>query len=386
MSLAMRTEMVEPFYLFSKVLNQVLELERAGKDVIRLFVGEPDFGTPEAITQRAQVSLATEPLGYTPTSGIMPLREKIAERYQRWHGLSIPPERIIVTPGGSIALQLALLATVNSGEEVLLPEPNYPCYSNLMPMLNAIGKSVFLDEQNGLDLNLQDIRNAINEKTKAILLSSPSNPLGSVMSLGDWRGISEVCSDNNMHVLADEIYHGLTFDGPAPCVLETNNDAWVVQSFSKFYGMTGWRLGWLVVPENAIDACNRLGQNLYLSSSTVAQQAALACFDRDVEQTCFARVQELKARRDFLVTQLPALNLPIISHPDGAFYLYVDVSQYSDNAKTFCSDVLNATGVAMAPGIDFGGPNPNTSIRISYTVNVERLQEAVARLSHYLKV
>lgn len=384
MHLATRTELVEPFYVF-KVLNQVLELENAGKDIIRLFVGEPDFGTPMAITQRAQLALAKELQGYTPTAGILPLREKIAERYKRWHGLDISPERIIVTPGGSIALQLALLATVNSGEEVLLPEPNYPCYANLMPMLNAIGRSVFLDQQNGLSLNLNDINNAINETTKAILLSSPSNPLGSVMSLNDWQGISELCAANNMHVIADEIYHGLTFEGPAPCVLETNNDAWVVQSFSKFYGMTGWRLGWLVVPDYAIDACNRLGQNLYLSSSAVAQQAALACFDDNVEQECFARVDEFKARRDYLVEQLPALNLPIVAHPDGAFYLYVDISHYSNNALEFCTDILNETGVAMTPGIDFGGPSPSTSVRISYTVSVERLQQAVVRLSAYLK-
>jgi len=204
------------------------------------------------------------------------------------------------------------------------------------------------------------------------------------MKREQWQHVSDFCRTHELHLFADEIYHGLTFDGLAPTALEVDDNAWVIQSFSKFYGMTGWRLGWLVVPEHAIDACERIAQNLYLSSNSLAQQAAMAGFDPDVEAACFARRDELKARRDFLTEHLPTLGLTVMANPDGAFYLYVDVSTYTDDALQFCADLLEKTGVAITPGIDFGGPCPHTSVRIAYTVSVARLQEAMSRLADYL--
>ncbi len=383
MKLASRTEAISPFYVV-QVLKEVAELEQQGKDVIRLFVGEPDFSTPNAILQLGLDSLATEPQVYTSSTGVPALKEKIAERYRRWHDLDIPAERILVTPGGSAALQVAFLASLNTGDYVLLPEPGYPCNANLLAMVNAHSVSVHLDAKHKMALTIEQLETHVTESTRGLLIASPSNPLGSVMSLEQWRAVSDFCRQRDIHLFADEIYHGLTFDGLAPTALQADDDAWVIQSFSKFYGMTGWRLGWLVVPEYAIEACERIAQNLYLSSSAIAQQAAMAGFRPEVEAECFARRDELKARRDYLLTALPELGLPVMANPDGAFYLYVDVSNYTYDAQAFCSRLLQEAGVAITPGIDFAGPVPNTSVRIAYTVSVDRLKEAVSRLREFL--
>jgi aspartate/methionine/tyrosine aminotransferase len=197
--------------------------------------------------------------------------------------------------------------------------------------------------------------------------------------------LSGFCRKNSFALIADEIYHGLAFDGLAPSALEVDDQAWVVQSFSKFYGMTGWRLGWLVVPDCAIDVCERIAQNLYLSASSIAQYAALRCFDDDVEQESFSKRDELKNRRDYLMTALPEIGLKVLAQPDGAFYLYLDVSPYTNDTLQWCSELLSETGVALAPGIDFGGPTQNTTVRLAYTVNIDRLKDAVARLESFLK-
>jgi aspartate/methionine/tyrosine aminotransferase len=384
MTLASRTENISPFYVV-QVLKQVAQLEASGMDVIRLFVGEPDFETPSAIMAKAKYDLMHEPQGYTSSTGIPELKKKIAERYHRWHGLTLSPDRVIVAPGGSAALQVAFLANLNPGDEVLLPEPGYPCNANLLEMVNAKGVSVYLDPNHKMALNLEALEAAITEKTKALLIASPSNPLGSVMSIQQWQDVTKLCEKHSITVFADEIYHGLTFEGIAPTALEVNDSAWVLQSFSKFYGMTGWRLGWLVVPEYAIDACERIAQNLYLSSPSLAQQAALAGFEPEVEAKCFERRDELKARRDYLVEALSNIGLAVMANPDGAFYLYVDISEYSNDALVFCRDLLDQHGVALTPGLDFGGPCPDTSVRIAYTVGVERLKEAVTRIQLFLE-
>ena len=383
MQLAKRCQHISPFQVI-QVLKQVVALESQGKDVIRLFVGEPDFSASPAILKAASESLKNDAQGYISSTGLAPLKQKIALRYLRWHGLTIDPARIIVTPGGSAALQLAFLALIDSGDEVLLPEPGYPCNSNLLHMVDATSEAVYMDESNNMALTQQALQSAVSEKSKALLVASPSNPLGSVQTLEQWQALSSFCQNNGLALIADEIYHGLSFDGLAPTALEADNNAWVVQSFSKFYGMTGWRLGWLVVPENAIDACERIAQNLYLSASSVAQYAALRCFDEDVERESFEKRDELRKRRDYLTQALPDIGLNILANPDGAFYLYLDVSPYTQDSLQWCEQGLNETGVALAPGADFGGPSPNTTARLAYTVGVDRLTEAVARLKGFL--
>lgn len=384
MSLAERTSQITPFYVI-QVLKQVDSMERAGHDVIRLFVGEPDFSAPRAILEQAKHALDHQPQGYLSSTGLPELKTRIADRYRRWHGVDVAPERIIVTPGGSTALQLAFLATLNPGDELLLPEPGYPCNANLLAMVNAHPIRVNLDPEHQMALDITALQKALTPNTRGLLIASPSNPLGSVQSLSEWQALSDFCAGQGLHLFADEIYHGLTFEGLAPTALEANPDAWVIQSFSKFYGMTGWRLGWLVCPDAAVDACERIAQNLYLSSTAISQYAALAAFEPDVEAECFARRDELKARRDYLMEALPQIGLNVLASPDGAFYLYVDVSPFSRDALGFCEQCLTQTGVALTPGIDFGGPCPQTSVRLAYTVPVPRLKEAVGRLAVFLQ-
>lgn len=383
MQLARRNQAIQPFYVV-EVLNQVVALEAQGRDVIRLFVGEPDFKVSAAITSAAQASLANQHQGYISSVGLAELRERIADRYARWHGVALNPERVIVTPGGSAALQMAFLATVNAGDEVLLPEPGYPCNANLLHMMDANPVRVMLDPSQGMALSIDRLSAAITERTKALLIASPSNPLGNTQSLAQWQQLRAFCDRHNLALIADEIYHGLTFNESAPTVLQADDDAWVVQSFSKFYGMTGWRLGWLVVPESAINLCQRIAQNLYLSASSIAQYAALSCFEPEVEAACFANRDELMRRRDFLMAALPEIGLPIMAQPDGAFYLYLDVSEYTQDALRWCARLLQETGVALTPGIDFGGLVADTTVRLAYTVDEYRLAEAVERIKLFI--
>jgi len=382
MMLADRCQRIASFYVL-EVMAQVEALEQSGVDVIRAFIGEPDFPTPAPIVAEAVRALQAHKLGYTASTGLPALKQAIAERYQRWHGLSLNPQRIIVTPGGSAALHMAFLATLNPGDEVLLPEPGYPCNGNILQMVDATGVAVHMDPEQDMRLSLSALAAALTPRTKALLIASPNNPLGSVLTPAQWQVLVDFCRTHQLQLLADEIYHGLTFSDQACSALEIEPDAWVIQSFSKFYGMTGWRLGWLVVPEYAIDACARIAQNLYLSAPTVAQIAALAGFSPEVEASCFARRDELRARRDYLLQALPKLGFRVWGQPEGAFYLYLDVARYSANAEDFCRDLLLQAGIALTPGVDFGGPCPSTSVRFAYTSDLARLREAIRRLTHY---
>jgi aspartate/methionine/tyrosine aminotransferase len=359
-------------------------MEAEGRSVISLFVGEPDFGTPEAIVRAGQRALAEGHTGYTAAMGIPALRAAIADRYHRWHGIRLDPERILVTPGGSSALLLAFAATIDPGKSVLLPEPGYPCNRHFLQVVNGRGVSVPLSGD-GLRLDIDALEAAVDDDSSGLLLASPCNPTGQVLSHDDWAAASSFAREHGLSLFADEIYHGLTFtETLPPSALEVNDQAWITQSFSKFYGMTGWRLGWLVVPEGAGDAAERLAQNLFLSAPAMAQQAALTAFEPDVEAECFARAAELKARRDKLAPAIEALGLPLLAQPDGAFYLYVDVSSVCDDAMQWCQQLLEETGVAIAPGLDFGGATEHTAVRIAYTVAIPRLEEAVQRIGDFL--
>lgn len=381
--LADRTRHIAPFHVMG-VLAKARAMEAEGRSVISLFVGEPDFGTPEAIIKEGQQALADGHTGYTAAMGIPALRAAIAERYQRWHGITVDPARIAVTPGGSSALLLAFAATIDPGKRVLLPEPGYPCNRHFLQVLNGQGVSVPLSSD-GLRLDIDALEAAVTEDTTGLLLASPCNPTGQVLSREEWTAASNFARRHDLSLFADEIYHGLTFtEALPPTALAVNDDAWVTQSFSKFYGMTGWRLGWVVVPDYAVDAAERLAQNLFLSAPAMAQQAALTAFTPEVEKECFARAAELKARRDTLAPAIEALGLPLLAQPDGAFYLYVDVSSVCDDAKDWCQQLLEETGVAIAPGLDFGGVTEHSAVRIAYTVSISRLEEAVSRIGDFL--
>ena len=383
MKLADRTQRIQPFHVM-EILARAKALEAEGRSVIGLYVGEPDFGTPEAIVRAGQRALGNGHTGYTAATGIPALQEAIADRYRRWHGLDLAPDRIVVTPGGSSALLLAFAATIDPGRQVLLPEPGYPCNRNFLEVVNGVPVSVPLADD-GLRLSQPALEAAYSDAAQGVLLASPCNPTGQVLTAGEWRQASDFSRRHDLTLFADEIYHGLTFtESLPPSALEIDDGAWVTQSFSKFYGMTGWRLGWLVVPDGAQTAIARLAQNLYLSAPAVAQVAALKAFDPSVEAECFARRDILKQRRDFLAPELELLGLPLLARPDGAFYLYADVSGVCDDAALWCQTLLEETGVAVTPGIDFGGATEHTAVRIAYTADIPVLAEAVERIGDFL--
>lgn len=383
MHLADRTQRIQPFYVM-KILERAQTLAAEGRSVIGLYVGEPDFGTPQAIVAAGQAALAAGHTGYTPAAGLPELRRAIAERYRRWHGIELAPERILVTPGGSSALLLAFAASIDAGREVLLPEPGYPCNRNFLEVIGARPVSVPLADA-GLRLSLPNLEAALTDASQGLLLASPCNPTGQVLRRDEWQQAADFARRNQLTLFADEIYHGLSFtEELPPTALNVTDDVWVTQSFSKFYGMTGWRLGWLVVPPGAQDAAERLAQNLYLSAPSMAQHAALAAFQPEVEAECFARRDELRARRDYLAPRLEALGLPLLAQPDGAFYLYADMSAYGDDALDWCNRLLEETGLAITPGIDFGGATERTAVRVAYTAEVGVLEEAVERLAGFV--
>ena len=384
MKLAHRTDHIAPFHVMA-ILAKAKSMAAAGRSVIGLYVGEPDFGTPQAIVEAGKAALSDGHTGYTAATGLAELREAIADRYDRWHGLRLDPQRILVTPGGSSALLLAFAATIDAGQTVLLPEPGYPCNRNFLEVLNARGVSVPLKEP-GLQLSLSELERARTEDTRGVLLASPCNPTGQVLSSQDWDAAAQFCQAHEMVLFADEIYHGLTFtETLPPTALQSWDQAWVTQSFSKFYGMTGWRLGWLVVPDGAQSVVERLAQNLFLSAPSMAQVAALAAFRPEVEAECFARRDRLRERRDALAAGLAAIGMPLLAEPDGAFYLFADVSSLTDDAALWCERLLEDTGVAVTPGLDFGGATTHRAVRFAYTADVPVLEEAIDRIGQFIK-
>lgn len=384
MLLAHRTDHIAPFHVMA-ILAKAKTMAAAGRSVISLYVGEPDFGTPAAIVEAGRAALSDGHTGYTAATGIVELREAIADRYFRWHGLTLEPQRILVTPGGSSALLLAFAATIDAGQSVLLPEPGYPCNRNFLEVLNAKGVSVPLQEP-GLRLSMAELERARTDQSRGVLLASPCNPTGQVLSSQDWDAAAQFCQQHEMALFADEIYHGLTFtEALPPTALQSWDQAWVTQSFSKFYGMTGWRLGWLVVPAGAQDVVERLAQNLFLSAPSMAQVAALAAFRPEVEAECFERRDRLRERRDALGAGLASLGIPLLAEPDGAFYLFADVSALTDDAALWCEQLLETTGVAVTPGLDFGGATTRRAVRFAYTADVPVLQDAVERIGQFIK-
>ena len=384
MQLAHRTDNIAPFHVMA-ILAKAKSMAASGRSVISLYVGEPDFGTPAAIVEAGRKALSDGHTGYTAATGIPELREAIADRYHRWHGLSLDPQRILVTPGGSSALLLAFAATIDAGQSVLLPEPGYPCNRNFLEVLNARGISVPLQEP-GLLLSMAELERARTEQTRGVLLASPCNPTGQVLSSQDWDAAARFCQQHEMALFADEIYHGLTFtEALPPTALQSWDQAWVTQSFSKFYGMTGWRLGWLVVPDGAQAVVERLAQNLFLSAPSMAQVAALSAFRPEVEAECFARRDRLRERRDAMAAGLASLGIPLLAEPDGAFYLFADVSSLTEDAAIWCERLLEETGVAVTPGLDFGGTTTHRAVRFAYTADVPVLLEAIERIGQFIK-
>jgi aspartate/methionine/tyrosine aminotransferase len=388
MKLADRLEGIAPFHVMA-ILARARELEAQGRDIIHLEIGEPDFPTPEPILRAAMTALQGGDVHYTPALGLPALREAIARFYHERYGVKVSASRIAVTPGASGALLVTAGALLNPGDAILMADPGYPCNRHFARFVNANPVSIPVGPETDFQLNARLVEQHWTEKTRAVLLASPSNPTGTLVQDGEVRAIADLCAKNDAALIVDEIYHGLVYEGSPETALACSGKVWVVNSFSKYFHMTGWRLGWLVAPEAAMEAIERLAQNLFLAAPTPAQHAALAAFGPETMKILEARRLELKARRDYLAPALQALGfgLPIV--PQGAFYLYADISRIAragiKDSFAFSERLLEEAGVAITPGIDFGSHQSGRFVRFAYTSSRDRLEQAIARIAAFLR-
>lgn len=379
-----RSRAIEPFHVMA-LLQRANELEAAGHDVIHLEIGEPDFSTAEPIVKAGQAALAAGHTRYTAARGLPALREAIAGHYSSHYDLDINPERIMITPGGSGALLLTSALLVDPGKHWLLADPGYPCNRHFLRLVEAEAQLVPVGPEEKYQLTAELIERHWDQDSVGALLASPANPTGTVLNRAELAQIAAALRERGGHMVVDEIYHGLTYGMDAPSALEVDNDAFVLNSFSKYFGMTGWRLGWLVAPEAAVPELEKLAQNIYISAPTLSQHAALACFEPNTLSILEERRAEFAARRDYLLPALRELGFKISVEPEGAFYLYADISDFGGDAFDFCRHFLETEQVAFTPGIDFGRARADQHVRFAYTQSVPRLQQAVERIARGLK-
>ena len=378
-----RVDHVAPFRVMH-LLEMAQAREAAGHDVIHLEVGEPDFATPAPIVAAGQQALAEGKTRYTPAAGLASLRDAIAGHYAEHFNASVDPARILVTPGASGALLLASQLLVESGDRVLMADPNYPCNRHFMALAGAEIDTVPVGRDSGWQLTAPLIERHWQAKTRLAMLASPSNPTGHTLDAEALTKVSDTVAAKGGDVIVDEIYQGLNYDDAPLSATSLSDDAFVVNSFSKYFGMTGWRLGWLVAPEQAVEPLTRLAQNVFLAAPTPSQHAALAAFTPECRDILETRRATLKQRRQVLLDGLAELGLAPDLPPQGAFYLWLDISRYSRDSQAFCERLLVEENVAITPGIDFAVQGGEHHVRIAFTNDVARLQEAVVRIARFV--
>ncbi|WP_219704190.1 aminotransferase class I/II-fold pyridoxal phosphate-dependent enzyme [Marinomonas lutimaris] len=381
--LATRVEQISPFQVM-EVLARAKQLQSQGEDVIHLEVGEPDFVAVEAVASAGVEAIQQGKTGYTSATGLLELKRAISDYYLSRYQVTVSPERIIVTPGASGALLLMASLMVNAGEEVVMPDPCYPCNRHFLIQAGATAKLVETKPEEGFELDLNTLSDHWDKNTSGLWLASPSNPTGAVLSKSYISQAWEKVSEFGGHLLVDEIYQGLVYEGDDFSALSISDDIFVVNSFSKYFAMTGWRLGWLVVPEWAIEGATKLAQNLFIAASSVAQYAAVRAFSPDVFAECEVRRQTLNARRLLLLEGLEVIGLPVVAPAHGAFYIYVDVSSVTQDAMTWCLELLEQEKVALTPGADFGVKDAHKYVRFAYTCDEQRLQKALERIARFM--
>ncbi|MCE8035864.1 aminotransferase class I/II-fold pyridoxal phosphate-dependent enzyme [Billgrantia tianxiuensis] len=378
-----RVERVAPFRVMS-LLEAAQAREAAGHDVIHLEVGEPDFATPEPVVAAGRAALAAGHTRYSPAAGLPVLREAIAGHYAARFGAEVDPARILVTPGASGALLLASQLLVGRSDRVLMADPNYPCNRHFMALAGAEVDNVPIGPHSGWQLDASLIARHWQDATRLVMLATPSNPTGHMLDAAQLKAVADTVAERGGYLLVDEIYQGLSYDLEPLTVASLTPDAFVVNSFSKYFGMTGWRLGWLLAPQEAVEPLTRLAQNVFLAAPTPAQHAALAAFTPECRELLEARRHELGRRRDALLAGLARLGLAPSLPPQGAFYLWLDISRYSRDSQVFCQRLLEEENVAITPGVDFAVNGGEHHVRIAFTTGIARLEEAVSRLERFL--
>lgn len=383
--LARRMAEIAPFHVMA-LLARARELEAAGRSVIHMEIGEPDFPTAAPIIAAGQRALAESRTRYTAAAGLPELRQAISNHYRERYNVAVAPQRILITPGASGALQLATAVLINPGDRVLLADPGYPCNRHFVRLAEGEPVGVPVGAETGYQLTADLVERHWDERTVAVLLASPANPTGTVIPPAELSAIIATVEARGGRVIMDEIYHGLVYGAALQTALAFSGQAFVANSFSKYYGMTGWRLGWLVAPEDCVSTVEKLAQNVFLAASTPAQYAALAAFTPEAQAVFEARRREFQARRDFLLPALRELGFVIPVTPDGAFYLYADCGRFTDDSYAFTLRLLDEAGVAITPGLDFGHHQPNRHVRFAYTSAIPQLAEGVERLRRALPV
>ncbi|HRD98368.1 MAG TPA: pyridoxal phosphate-dependent aminotransferase [Rubrivivax sp.] len=392
MRTASRLDLIEPFYVMecAKAADQIArspacDPAAGGERMIYLNIGEPDFTAAPAVVRAAERCLAGGRTQYTHATGLPALRERIADWYGTRFGVAVDPARIVVTAGASAALQLACLALFEPGDEVLMPDPSYPCNRHFVSAVGATPRLLPTTSESRYQLDAASVAAHWNAATRGVLLASPSNPTGTSIAPGAMASIVQAVRARGGVTLVDEIYLGLSYD-PAfgHSALALGEDVISINSFSKYFGMTGWRLGWMVLPPELVAPVEKLAQNLYICASSVAQHAALACFEAESMAEYERRRDEFKTRRDFIVPALQALGLAVPVPPDGAFYAWFDCSRHSTSSWDFCFDMMRRAHVALTPGRDFGPARAERFVRLSFSSAMPQLQLAVQRLGREL--
>lgn len=379
LKLSKRSE-IAPF-LVMDVMQAATERQAAKGDVLHMEVGQPPTPAPRAVLEAARRALDSDALGYTSALGLPSLRERIAQHYRDWYDLDVAPSRILVTTGSSAGFVLAFLAAFDRGDRVALGLPGYPCYRNILQALGCSPVAV----RTGPETRYQPtpaLLAACAKDIQGLILTGPANPTGTMISTERMAEWARYCAANGIRIISDEIYHGITFGKPNVTALAHAPEAIVVNSFSKYFSMTGWRLGWLVVPADMVRSIERVAQNLFISPPTLSQLAAVAAFDSYAEMD--EQVARYAKNRDILCNELPRAGIGNFLPPDGAFYLYCDVSHVTDDSERFCRELLDATGIAITPGIDFDPVGGQTTVRLSFVAETSVIVEAVSRVRGWL--
>ncbi len=383
-TISRRIDRIQPFRVM-ELLAEARRLEAQGRDIVHMEIGEPDFPTPAPVIESATRAIQGGNVHYTPAVGMLALREAIAGFYRARYRTDVAAERVMVTPGASGALLLTLGVLLDPGQGVMMADPGYPCNRNFAHFLDADVQLVPVNPESGYQLTAEMVDQHWQTNTRAVMIASPSNPTGTLIPPDQLQAIIEQVEQKGSYVIVDEIYHGLVYGEQNPTALAYSDRVFVINSFSKYFGMTGWRIGWLVAPLEMIPDLDKLAQNLFLSAPTPAQHAALAAFKPENIAILEQRREAFQQRRDYLLPALREIGFDIRVEPQGAFYLYADCSGFTDDSFAFAKTLLNKIGVAITPGNDFGTNRPEKHVRFAYTTSLERLEEGVKRLKEYLR-
>jgi aspartate/methionine/tyrosine aminotransferase len=382
--LAARVAEIEPFHVVV-LITRAQELEAQGHSIVNMVVGEPDFPTPQPIVEAGIAAIRENRLRYTPSLGTTALRDALAGWYRTRYGIDLPASRIAVTSGSSAALLLTMGVLLSPEDEVLMADPSYPCNRHFVRAMEGRAVGIAVGAQTSYQLTAELVERHWTPRTVGVMVATPSNPTGTLIPHDELQRIHEVVSRKGGTLIVDEIYHGLTYGFDARSALEFADDVFVINSFSKYFCMTGWRLGWMVMPQAYVNDVEKLAQNLYISNSDVAQHAASAAFLPETVAELERNRARFQAQRDYLLPELRKLGFEVPVEPQGAFYIYANCSKLTSDSYRFCLDVLEKTGVAIAPGLDFGTNRPNEHVRFSYPKPIPVLEEGVRRLREYLK-